>query len=540
MGKNFKASSKLTAKFLVVLMVLQAALFALTAFGETEPTAVTIHERTATGADVSGKTIVAFKNTAFTLVAVPNTTVTSTAYKKNYWKSSALGVINPTDTITAIKSFTPVAKGTTTISVFNTTNTTGPTNSVIVNVYSKLTSFTPPAMIIKLGKVGYISEPVLAPTDADVSSTVYSLTSAELNKGVVKLNTTDGTDTVFGAVYAAKSGTATITVTKNVYYSTTPVVKTFVVTVPEPVKSIAISANGKDPAPDNLSINAGKKTILKTVFTSAAGVTKKPTNVAVTWTKVSGDPEIDVNSKGEVTTTPNTEASIGKSAVLKATAVDSWNNASDTITVTVGKELKTFSLAQSNVLMKSGSTKQINISLKSDNNAINPTVTSVTYTAETGKTDILTVDANTGLITANTTKKAGIVRITVRVTPADGSAVKTAVVTAAVVADVEKIVLTAPATASDTKPMKLYSKVMIKATVTPSTALKLNTVRFTSADSNIAFVNPYTGEVTAVGVGNTTISASAVTSGATVIGATTAGATTVPVYVTDPDGVLHP
>jgi hypothetical protein len=507
MGKNFKASTKLTAKFLIALLVVQAALFAFTAFADTKPTAVTIHEKNATGADVSGKTINIFKG-AFTLAAVPDTAVTTNAYKVNYWKSSVGSVITVSTGNTAVKSFTAAAKGTTTLTVFNTTDSTGPTNTVTVNVYSKLTGFTFPdagKLTVKLGQAGYIKEPTLIPADADVTETVYSLSAAEITKGVVKVNTTDGTNTVAGAVYAVKSGTAVVTVTKTLP-GNTKVTKTFTVTVPEPVQSLAISADGRNPAPDSLYVNLGKKTTLKAILT-AATAGKKSSNIGVTWTKESGgDAGLDINAKGEVQIPTTTADSLGKTAVFRVTANDSWNNAYDTVTVTVGKELKTFSVTQSSVFLKSGGTKQINTILKSDNAAIAPSVTSVTYVAEPNKTDILTVDKDTGLITANTTKTSGTVNIVVTATPADGSAPKKVTVKATIVADVSTITLSTTVTAA--KPLSLYSKTNIKAVIDPA-ALKLNAVRYKAADESIVFVNPYTGEVTGLKAGSTTITAKA-------------------------------
>jgi hypothetical protein len=523
MGKQFRASTKLTAKFLVMLMVLQAALFAFTAFAETAPASVTIKKGTD---DVSGTTLVGFIGVPIALTATPNVTVTTAAYKLNFWHSTNSTAIPVATGNTALKSFTPLAKGTAVLSVFNAVDNTGPTNTVTVNVYRKLTGFTildAAKLTVKVGKTGFIKDPTLIPSDGDVLSTVYSLSAAESAKGVVTV------DSVTGAVYGVKSGTATVTITKNLPGGTS-IARTFVVTVPEPVNTLAISTNGKDPAGTTLGINAGKTTLLKTILTSITGPTKKPTDLGVKWKVESGDTSvISIDSKtGLITLTDKTDTAIGKTAVISATANDNWNSAADTITVTVGKELTTLSVTKSTYVLKIGDNRQI-IPVFKSSNATPPTITSVTYTAATGQTAILTVDS-AGIIHG---VGAGTVKITVLATAADGTT-KTTFVNATVVGDVTKIDLVAPLTASSTKPMKLYSKVTIKANVTGGSP-KLNTVRFKSNDTSIAFVNIYTGEVTAVGVGNTTITASAVTSGATV----TATAP-VPVFVTDPDGLLTP
>src|SRR4051812_45503801 len=116
MGKQFKASTKLTAKFLVALMVLQAVLFSFSSFSEKAPTSVVIKKG---NSPVSGTTLVAFINTPIALTAVPNSTVTSAAYKKFFWHSSTSAITVPSGDVAA-KSITPTAKGT----------------GVVVNVYN--------------------------------------------------------------------------------------------------------------------------------------------------------------------------------------------------------------------------------------------------------------------------------------------------------------------------------------------------------------------------------------------------------------------
>jgi uncharacterized protein YjdB len=519
MSKQFKATTKLTAKFLVVLMVLQAALFALTAFGDTLPTSVTIKQGTT---DVSGKTISAFVGVPLTLVATPNATVTTTAYRVNYWHSNNTTALPVGTTTTASKSFTPAAIGTgIALSVFNTTDNTGVTNSVTINVYQKLINAAynlSGKATIDVGVTTTVYKPVLTPTTASVTSVTYASN-----------NTTVATvDPNSGLIKAIAPGTAKITATivapgvadKKVFLN---------VTVPVPVTDIQISADGKVAAGTTLGINYGKKTTLKAMFTGmiigTATTATKPTNVGVTWTTSNNN--IAIDNKGVITL--GSAAQVGDTATITAIAKDTLNGQSDSVNVTVGTQLLTIKAAKTALTVRIGTAngKQINITA-SPANATIPTVSGQTYTYSSSAPTIAGVTV-AGVVYGVSVGKA---TITVTATPADGSAAKTLKISVGVLADVTIIELTAPTAASSTKPMKLYSKITIKTAVTP-TASKL-VARFESADPSVAYVNPYTGEVTAMGVGNTTIKATALTSGAT------ATSNSVPVYVTDPDGLLAP
>src|ERR1700730_16631055 len=116
MGKNFKASSKLTAKFLVVMLVLQAVLFAFAASADTLATAVVINKGTSTAVSP----VIAFLGTNVILTASLTGSPTTATYKANTWTSSTAAATLTTPTGGATTTVVPVAKGTTTITVTNT------------------------------------------------------------------------------------------------------------------------------------------------------------------------------------------------------------------------------------------------------------------------------------------------------------------------------------------------------------------------------------------------------------------------------------
>jgi hypothetical protein len=523
MGKQFKASTKLTAKFLVALLVLQAVLFSLTAFAVVAPPtpdALTIKKAGIAVAD--GATLPIYTGAVVPFTASftkAGTSVVNAVYTTAWSKTGGISV-STTGVVTA-----STTTGAATLIATSTTPNLSDTVTFWVYKELKLAAFILPAtMKVSVSKTVYIPA---SHGDADVTDTVYSFvgTTAATTTDIVTL------DTVSGAVYAKKSGTVSIKVTKTQPIGNIKISKNITITVPEPVKTVEISTNGTTPAGATIGINAGVKTTLKAIVTSNTGSTKKATDPTVKWAKVSGDSAITIDANTGVITLTDTiaDAAIGKTAVISVTANDTWNNAADTITVTVGKALVSVTAVKSVLLLKAGDNKTIIPVLKS-NNTTAPTlsVTGVTYTAEPGKTAILTVNSITGVVyavAAGATTALSTVKITVEAFAADGTSKKT-IVSATVVANVTNIVLTQPETTKSTKPLSLYSKALIKTTITPA-SLKLNMVRYTSSDPTIAFVNKYTGEITAAGVGHATITASAdgFTSNA------------IDVYVANPDGL---
>jgi hypothetical protein len=508
MSKQFKATTKLTAKFLVVLMVLQAALFALTAFGA-EPTSLEIK----LGGQSISAPVKMYTGTRLSFTGV--FTPTDSTYHVTWNRTgTAVDVISTTGVVTA---------GTTGGGVSSTLSVTPTKGSltatpVTILVYKALATFTFPStgQTINLGQTTQISQGTQTP-GADVTSTTYAFVDAAKGAAVLTLNT------VTGEVYAKAPGTVQVKVTKVLPIGANKVA-TITIKVPEPVASLDISTDGKNAAGTNLGINSGKKTTLKTILTTSTGGRTVPTNKVVKWEKVSGDTEITINeTTGVISLVNNTDALIGKTAVIKATANDTWNSAADTITVTVGKELKALTVTKSVYLLKKDDVKQIIPVLTSTTVGVAPTVTSITYTIASADTAKVTVDA-AGHITAVAVGDGKPVKVTVTALAADGTK-KSTFVNVTVVADVTSITLVSP-TVTVAKALKLYSKATIRTTIAPS-GLKLNAVRYTSANPAIAFVNPYTGEVTAMGVGSTTVSASGDGVPSNVI----------TIYVADPDGL---
>jgi len=476
MGKQFKASTKLTAKFLVVLMVLQAVFVAFTASADSKPTSVTIHKTTAAGSDVSGTTIVAFKGTAFSLAVVPNAAVTSAAYLKNYWHSTDTTVIANVSATTAVKSFTPLKAGTVTLTVYNTTDNGSVSNTVSVNVYTKLTGFTLTPLTVKVNETKAIAVTNLLPsaiTSTDVVSTTYSISSADQAFATVNSTT--------GVVTGVAAGKATVTVVKTLPDNST-VTKTVVVTVPKPVTSVTVKKGTSSVSA--IGIDAGK-TITLTAGVLPTEATDKKVNYSL---QTPGDSAyVTLNTTtGAVYGKP---AGIGHAVVVLYTANDTVNSAVKSVTFTVYKEFKSATLAKSTAVLKIGGTKQIVYPTITPSDA---SVTSVTYSSDA--TGVATVNSS-GLITG---VAAGTANISVIINIHDG-VTKTLKIAVKVSKAVTGITIL-PAT----KSIKLYESYSIASSIAPSDA-SYKKVTYTSSDPSVAFVNPRTGAVTGIGIGTSTI-----------------------------------
>jgi uncharacterized protein YjdB len=495
MGKQFKATSKLTAKFLVVIMVLQAALFSFTAFGADAGT-VEIKKLTAANGADAGTNIAMFLNAAgtagvpYTLAAKIDAGATTLAEKANTWTSSDESVA--TATYTAATGYTvtilPKVAGlglTTMITLRNTKS--GITDTVNVTVYKKLTAYTivPTLKVVK----GYTAQIAAAtnilPSGATVSSTTYTIPDLQKQYATVDSD---------GLVTALKKGSATVTIRKYLPDGTS-IPKTITVTVTEPVQTVVIK-KALD-SPTVLGIDASK-TIALTGVVGPIEATDK----TLSWT--SSDPTwVKVSVTGAVYAYP---AGIGKTVTITATALDSLLGAKDSVTFTVYKGVTSITLPKSTLAMKIGATKDISgfgLVLPVDADII-----SREYSIKTGSVTgtAITVDPQTGIITAGNGSGKATVLITIKVHDAL-TKVLSLVVT---VSPASTGVTLAPATVT----MKQFETKALAATFLPKTpAVTFKKIDYTTSDAAVAFVNPRTGVVTAVGTGTATITGTPVNGG---------------------------
>lgn len=519
MGKQFKASTKLTAKFLVVLMVLQAVMFSFTAFGA---------DTTFFIGDKSKAEIVAPVNalTGGTAALIGVFGPVNATYKAA-WTSSDTSVAT-------VNALTGAVKATTKAGSVTITAAYAPLNlsdSITLNVYAPIKTFTlPKSLTVSVGQSVYIPLPlVLMPLDAEVTSTVYTITSTGTAPFTISAG---GYVTASEVVY----GKGTVTVEK--FYSTgsgTGSKKaTIVVTVPVPVAAIAISTNGKAAAGATGGINLGAKTTLKAIFNG--GAKPVPTNARVIWTSSDITKVTIGESTGIIDLKGAADSLAGQEVTITATAVDTIYAASDSIVLTIAKPLKAVSVTKSVYLIKVDGSAQIEPILTSATANVLPTVTSVTYKlAVSADSNSIELNEETGVYKAIGASTKATVKINVTAIAADGSK-KTTAVTVTVIPNVTGIVLTEPtgkAVGSIDKQLEVFSKTAIKTAITPS-KLKLNVVRFSTTTPLIAFVNPYTGEVTGLSPGEAKIIATAVNISGTIT------SNEITIHVADTNGLLTP
>jgi uncharacterized protein YjdB len=477
MGKNFKATSKLTAKFLIALLVVQAALFAFTAFGATSGSA-TIKKGTADAGSNIAAFVSATAGIPITLTGVLDAGATSATEKANTWTSSAPAVATATYATTgATVTITPLLAGlgqTTTITLLN--KLSGKTDTVDVTVYRKLTAFTLTATTLKIqkGQSAQIKIATITPNDATVSSTTYTSSTTK-----VLANTTDGLNTVAGAVYGAVVGTSVVTV-KSFLPDGTFLTKTVSVTVTEPVQTVVIKKGIATPTA--LGIDA-TKTISLTGTVTPTGATYK----TLKWTS-SNEAYATVSATGAVY---GKIAGIGQTVTITATALDTLNSAADSVTFTVYRPMKSAVLSKSTLNMKIGGTKDV-----SAFTVITPADASIDPTTYSSSAiSVATVDAN-GVVTAVGGGKA---TITVNINRHDGTKqfkINVIVSTASTSITLRPSTLT----------LKQFESKALSVTFAPTT-VTYKKIDYTTSDASVAFVNPRTGVVTAVAPGIATITA---------------------------------
>jgi hypothetical protein len=501
MGKKIKSTKVLTAKLLAVLLVLQAVLFSVTAFGSTVqvPNSLVI-KRGAT--DVTGTAVSVLRGSTVALTSVlSNATtpsITSATYKVSWTSNSTSATIANVNLGSIVAASTGVAVITAAEPV------TGLTKTVTLAIYEALKTFTASTTLtLKLNQTGYAPITAFSPSNADVTSTVYAISNVS-PAGAVTI------DPITGLITAVAPGSATIKVTKTLPAGQTDKSVTFKVTVPQPVTSVAISTDGKTPVGATLGINIEDKTInLKAIFNAATG--KIPTDKGVTWSVYSStSTSISITSTGALTVTG---AAYGATATIKLTAKDTSNSAVATVDITIVHKLTGIKLPQSSLTLRYNETgKQISPATLL---GTTPTITGVTYTSDKPSVAGVTVTGQVYSVGSGTAK------ITVKVTAADGT-FKTAVLPVTVSDKITAITISVPSTT-----LKLYSKATIKSTFQPTTA-KYNYARFTSSNPSVAFVNPLTGEVTAIAVGTTDIKSTA---------ENTVNSNTITITVSNPDGL---
>ncbi|QGQ93512.1 hypothetical protein EHS13_00520 [Paenibacillus psychroresistens] len=473
MGKQFKATSKMTAKFLVVLMVLQAVLFSLTAFGapKVQPTTFDI-----TAASVNLFTVGVKTNKP----AVTFSTATDATYKVVTWSSDAIGVatVDPTTgLITAVAAGTAIIKGT--VKDYPLL-----TDSITVKVFNSLTTvaYDKKLVTIKPNVTTSAYKPVLTPANASVTGITY--TSSKPGVATVDLNT--------GAVTTIAGGTTVITATvmlDGLVGAAAKRTTTYTVIVPTPVAAIKFV---KPAINLNYIVKNGLATKSAPVAFTVVGpdvtvngrtTASVPTNKVVTWSI--GDPTVaTVTDKGVIT-----PLKIGVTTITATSDYDS--TITKTVALNVYANLTKITLAKTTVTVKMGTTDAVGVT-------VDPvSVTNIVYSVVPVKnvTDVVYVNATTGVITPIKVGKQSIL-----VTVTAGDIKKTGVISVTVPKPVTDIVWGSKNVAI----VKIDKTIKLLANVLPADA-GVKTFRFKSSAYGIASVNGATGEVTGISAGTATI-----------------------------------
>jgi uncharacterized protein YjdB len=540
MGKKFKSSTKLTAKFLTLVLIVQAILLtsvasasAVTALSygpatktikmtDNQATPVTMTQSvTPSGSTVTYSSnhedIVGVTATGAVYAVAPGSaTITATA--GTFTKSSAVTVLTPVTAIsitgpTGIKMGTPVtltkiitpSTGVTTANqVINYTVAAGGTGSASVGATTGVVSGLAPGTVTIIGKSTYDSS-----ITSSVTLTVYKdLMTLTLNKktlrvligtpdtslvasstpttGVTVLTTTfvssntavATVNSSTGVVTAVAPGTANITVTKTTYGTSKTSANT-AVTVPVPVTALTLTVG------TNPGVNIATPYQLHAATTPLATSTSPALATAdkVIIYSSSDTTKATVSATGLVT---------GKKAgTVTITAKSAYNNSiQQSVTLTVYSDVKTLT-APKNATIKVGHSTTDSVS-KATYGPLTATFTVGTGPVYTSATpSVATVNSVTGIVYG---VSPGTSVITVTTTTYGGA--KTATYTITVATPVTGVTLNTGAVTINSKAPGNTSQLIATPTVASSPFGTQNTkVTWMSSDPDIATVSA-TGLVT--------------------------------------------
>lgn len=483
MGKKFKASTKLTAKFLVVLMVLQAVLFSLSAGAATGtlPTGITVGPvGTAFTLFTTGASTVTTKQLTATLA--PSTT--DSTYKGITWSSTNTAVA----TVSSTGLVTQVGAGTTTITA--TSDKVGSlAASKTINVYNSLSSVYFNNSILKKGKikVNTVNDATYKLVFTPLNTSVTTITYKSSNTAVATV-AADGTITT-----TALGGTANITATITLGGVVAPKVEVLALTVPVPAVSVDIT---KSVIGLNYILVKGlaaksAATAFKVAGPTIGGKVTVPTDGTVTWS-VADSTYATIDEKGIIT-----PIKVGTTTVKATSKYDSA--VFDTATLNIATNLTSIAFAQRAITINKGQTGIVGVIYVPSEASVNSAV----YTLKQGKVGVTAVTyAADGTLTA----------------VAPGTATLTATVTAGGITKTSTLVITVPvpvaSIAITSKPE--VNKVVVDKTITLTAKVAAagtgllptdKTLRFKSSDYAIASVNGATGVITGIAPGTATITA---------------------------------
>ncbi|UZW15011.1 Ig-like domain-containing protein [Clostridium pasteurianum] len=412
-------------------------------------------------------TSVALNRTTDTLTVGGTDNLWTTIYPYNAANQSVIWTTSNSKVATVSSSgyVTATGAGTATITATTVDGSKTATCKVTVNTPIAVTSvaLSKTTSTLSIGGTDYISATV-SPRNAANQSVIWTTS----NSSVVIITNTYS----YGEVYikGIAAGTATITATT----ADGSKIATCKVTVNAPV---AVTSVGLSKTKDTLTVG-GTDNLNYTIYPYNAA------NENVAWTS-SNSNVAAVDSDGDVTA-----IAVG-TAVITATTDDGRKTATCTVTVNPPVSVTSVGLDKAALTLSEGQSEYIYSKIY-PNNAANK---AIVWTTSDSKVASVSNYYGDGYVTA-----VGAGKATIKATTVDGSKVATCTVTVNPIIKVTSVALN-----KSTSTLSVGRTDYLYATVAPSDAADQSVI-WTTSDSSVATVNYY-GNVTAVGVGTATITA---------------------------------